>query len=146
MYARLDRLFALLEKAVGTSRGILTAPETGAATATEIRAANHDTFALVSAIRRMWEAALGDRACAADVLCEFYGLTPRGARGEYAVGVDWDMSLFESSQESFSQLCELHDRGLLSGAELRQWVRGGTLAEAEEAVGKVDREGAVSAG
>ena len=29
----------------------------------------------------------------------------------------------------------------LSGAELRQWVRGGTLAEAEEAVGKVDREG-----
>ncbi len=56
------------------------------------------------------------------------------------------MSLFESSQESFSQLCELHDRGLLSGAELRQWVRGGTLAEAEEAVGKVDREGAVSAG
>ena len=42
------------------------------------------------------------------------------------------MSLFESSQESFSQLCELHDRGLLSGAELRQWVRGGTLAEAEE--------------
>ena len=146
MYARLDRLFALLEKAVGTSRGILTAPETGAATATEIRAANHDTFALVSAIRRMWEAALCDMACAADVLCEFYGLTPRGARGEYAVGVDWDMSLFESSQESFSQLCELHDRGLLSGAELRQWVRGGTLAEAEEAVGKVDREGAVSAG
>ena len=146
MYARLDRLFALLEKAVGTSRGILTAPETGAATATEIRAANHDTFALVSAIRRMWEAALADMAYAADVLCEFYGLTPRGARGEYAMGVDWDMSLFESSQESFSQLCELHDRGLLSGAELRQWVRGGTLAEAEEAVGKVDREGAVSAG
>ena len=59
---------ALLEKAVGTSRGILTAPETGAATATEIRAANHDTFALVSAIRRMWEAALGDMAYAADVL------------------------------------------------------------------------------
>ena len=57
------------------------------------------------------------------------------------MGVDWDMSLFESSQESFSQLCELHDRGLLSGAELRQWVRGGTLAEAEESVGKVDREG-----
>ena len=56
MTAVRDRLFALLEKAVGTSRGILTAPETGAATATEIRAANHDTFALVSAIRRMWEA------------------------------------------------------------------------------------------
>ena len=86
MYARLDRLFALLEKAVGTSRGILTAPETGAATATEIRAANHDTFALVSAIRRMWEAALCDMAYAADVLCEFYGLTPRGARGEYGRG------------------------------------------------------------
>ena len=68
MYDRLEHLFAMLEKAVGTSRGILTARETATATATEIRAANHDTLTLVTAIRRMWEQALDDMAYAADVL------------------------------------------------------------------------------
>ena len=140
MYDRLEHLFAMLEKAVGTSRGILTARETATATATEIRAANHDTLTLVTAIRRMWEQALDDMAYAADVLCEHYGLTPAGARGEYAVQVDWDMSLFESGAETFEQLCQLHDRDLLSGAELRQWVRGGALEEAQGAIDKIARE------
>ena len=140
MYDRLEHLFAMLEKAVGTSRGILTARETATAIATEIRAANHDTLTLVTAIRRMWEQALDDMAYAADVLCEHYGLTPAGARGEYAVQVDWDMSLFESGAETFEQLCQLHDRNLLSGAELRQWVRGGALEEAQAAIDRMDKE------
>ena len=140
MYDRLDRLFELLERAVGTSRGILTARETAAATATEIRAANHDTFALVSAIRTMWERGLEDMAYAADVLCEFYGLTPAGARGDYAVSVDWDMSLFESAEETFGQLSELQSRGMVSKAELRQWVRGGTLEEAQAAIDEIAQE------
>ena len=140
MYDRLDRLFELLEKAVGTSRGILTARETAAATATEIRAANHDTFTLVNAVRRMWEQGLDDMAYAVDVLAEHFGLTPAGARGEYAVGVDWDMSLFESAQETFQQLSELQSRGMVSKAELRQWVRGGTLEEAQAAVDEIAAE------
>ena len=140
MYDRLDRLFELLEKAVGTSRGILTARESAAATATEIRAANHDTFTLVSSIRTMWERALDDMAYAVDVLAEHFGLTPSGARDDYAVGVDWDMSLFESSSESFQQLSELQSRGMISKAELRQWVRGGTLEEAQAAVDEIADE------
>ena len=79
-------------------------------------------------------------AYAADVLCEHYGLTPAGARGEYAVQVDWDMSLFESGAETFEPLCQLHDRNLLSGAELRQWVRGGALEEAQAAIDRMDKE------
>jgi len=138
MYHRLDRLFELLEKSVGTSRGILTARETSTATATEIRAANHDTFTLVDAIRTMWEKGMDDLAYAVDVLAEYTGLTPAGARGDYTISFDWDMSLFESSQETFNQLLELVNVGAMSKAELRQWVKGGTLEENEEAVGRIE--------
>ena len=133
MHERLEHLFDLLERAVGTSRGILTARETTAATATEIRAANRDTFALVGAVRRMWERGIAELAEAVDVLCEHYALSPTGQRGAYCARVEWDMSLLESSEETFHQLAELESRGALSKAELRRWVLGGTLEEAERA-------------
>ena len=141
MYARLDRLFELLEKTVGTSRGILTARETASATATEIRAANHDTFTMVSAIREMWARGMNDLAYAVDVLAEHFGLSPAGARGDWAIAFDWDMSLFESSEETFNQLMELQSRGAVSLAELRQWVRGGSIEEAEAAIEKIKESG-----
>lgn len=137
MYHRLDRLFELLEKSVGTSKGILTARETQAATATEIRAANHDTFTLIDAIRTMWEDGMNDLAYAVDVLSEYAGLTPGGARDEYEISFDWDMSLFESSTETFGQYVELVNMGAMSKAEIRQWVRGGSLEEAQEAIDEI---------
>lgn len=137
MYHRLDRLFELLEKSVGTSKGILTARESQAATATEIRAANHDTFTLVDAIRQMWEGGMQDLAYAVDVLSEYAGLTPGGARDDYEISFDWDMSLFESSMETFQQMLELVNMGAMSKAEIRQWVRGGSLEEAQEAVDEI---------
>lgn len=146
MYNRLDRLFEQLEKSVGTSRGILTTRETANATATEIKAANHDTFTMVSAIRGMWESGMDDLAYAVDLLAEHYGLTPAGARGDYSIVYDWDNSLFESSQETFQQLSELQSRGIISKAELRQWVRGGTLEEAQEAIDNIDASGENSDG
>lgn len=141
MYNRLDRLFDLLEKSVGTSRGILTARETANATATEIRAANHDTFVMVDAIREMWNDAMDDLAAAADALAEHFGLSPAGERGNYSVTFDWDMSLFESSSETFQQLSELQDRGAVSLAELRQWARGGTLDEAQAKIDEIKASG-----
>ncbi len=146
MYNRLDRLYEQLEKAVGTSRGILTARETASATATEIRAANHDTFTMIAAIRSMWEEGMQDLADAVDLLAEHFGLTPGGARGDFSIVHDWDMSLFESSQETFQQLSELQSRGIISKAELRQWVRGGTLEEAQAAIDEIDASGENSDG
>lgn len=141
MYNRLDRLFDELERSVGTSRGILTARETANATATEIRAANHDTFTMVSALRAMWQDGMDDLAYAVDMLAEHFGLSPAGARGDYSISYDWDMSLFESSSETFEQLSELQSRGIVSKAELRQWVRGGTLEEAQKAIDEIDASG-----
>ena len=137
MYDRLDHLFELLEKLVGTSRGILTSRESAAATATEIRAANHDTFTMVSMIRKIWEAAMDDLAYAVDVLTESNGLTPAGARGDYTISFDWDMSLFESSSETWQQMLDAQGIGAVSKAEVRQWLRGGTLEEAQEAIDNI---------
>ena len=140
MYNRLDRLFEMLEKSVGVSRGILTQRETATATATEIRAANHDTFAYVTAIRDMVEDGMDELAYAFDMLCEAFGLSPAGARGDYSVNISWDMSLFESSDETFRQYSELHAAGAMSDAEWRAWVTGEKLEEAEEAVKKARKE------
>ena len=51
-YNRLTQLFELLEKQVGTSKGILTTPKREGATATEIKAAIYNTYALVCDIRK----------------------------------------------------------------------------------------------
>ena len=122
LYARLDRLFALMEKAVGTSRGILTAPETGAATATEIRRRQPRYLCP----RQRHPPHVGGRACrhglrrrrALRVLRPHPARRARRIRRGRGLGHE---PVLKARQESFSQLCELHDRGLLSGAELRQW-------------------------
>ena len=130
-YARFNALCALLEKAVGTSRGILTEPATASATATEIKAANHDTFCLVSDIRKGLEECFEDLAYSVDLYAEHFGLTPAGAAGDYKVTFDWDMSMVESSSETFSQLSELESRGLVSGARLNAWVTGQSMEDAQ---------------
>ena len=137
MYARLDKLFELLEKSVGTSKGILTQRESASATATEIRAANHDTFTMVSTIRKIWENAMDDLAYASDVLAEYNSLSPAGARGDYTIEFDWDMSLFESSSETWQQMLDAQAMGAISKAEVRQWLRGGTIEEAQEAIDEI---------
>jgi len=139
MYKRLEELFALLEKAVGTSRGILTERTSFGATATEIRAGQYDTFCIVDAMREQWEDALDDLAYAYDVLAEYFGLTPAGARGAYALSVDWDYSMYESSSETFQQLSELQTGGMIRKARLNQWVEGGTIEEAQQRIDDVKK-------
>ena len=139
-YNRFNSLCAMLEKSVGTSKGILTEPASFGATATEIKAANHDTFCLVSDIRNNIESCFDDLAYAVDVYAEFFGLSPAGASGDYKVTFDWDMSLVESSQETFSQLSELESRGLISGARLNSWVTGQTMEEAQAEIDAVSKE------
>ncbi|MEA5059369.1 MAG: hypothetical protein VB049_04955 [Candidatus Pelethousia sp.] len=142
-------LCAMLEKAVGTSRGILTEPtSTAGATATEIRAALYDTYVMVSSIRENIESAFADLAYALDVLAESFGATPSGARGDYLLAYDWDLSMLESSSETFTQLSELESRGLILPERLTAWVTGDSkeeaLKEIEEAQARVQAR-AVSA-
>ncbi|MEA5067846.1 MAG: hypothetical protein VB067_02555, partial [Christensenellaceae bacterium] len=138
MEARLQSLYRRLEKVCGLSQGVLTErQQQNYANRDEVRAAMYDTFSVVRAVRDAWEDALDDLAYAADVLAERFGLTPAGAREQWALSIDWDTSLIESSAEAFAQLSELQSRGMVSKAELRQWVKGGTLEEAQAAVDEI---------
>ena len=138
MEARYSSLCRRLEKACGLSQGVLTERQSvNYANKDEVRAAQYDTFAVVTAIRLNWEKALDDVAYAVDVLAEYFGLTPAGARNQYEIAYDWDTSLVESSTEAFAQLSDLQSRGAASRAELRQFVRGGSLKEAQQAVDEI---------
>uniref|UniRef100_UPI003AB25B90 hypothetical protein n=1 Tax=Gemmiger formicilis TaxID=745368 RepID=UPI003AB25B90 len=59
---------------------------------------------------------------------------PAGARGQWEAAFDWDMSLLESSQQTFAQMSELQSRGLITGERLTQWVLGGTMEDARAEV------------
>lgn len=138
MEARLQSLYRRLEKACGLSQGVLTErQQQNYANRDEVRAAMYDTFSVLCDVRRAWERALDDVAYAVDVLAERFGLTPAGARGDFEIVCDWDTSMIESSTETFNQLSELQSRGMVGKAELRQWVRGGTLEEAQKAVDEI---------
>ena len=145
MDARSQALCRRLEKGCGLSQGILTERQTlNYANRDEVRAAQFDTFSTVCDIRKQWEQALDDLAYAIDVLAERFGLTPAGARGQWTIDVDWGMGLVESTAETFEQYLELQSRGALSKAELRQWVKGGTLEEAQQAIDEMSEERAAS--
>lgn len=132
---RLQSLYRRVEKACGLSQGILTErQQMNYANRDEVRAAMYDTYSLVSLMRREIESAVRDVLYAADVLAERFGLTPAGARGQWEAAFDWDMSLLESSQQTFAQMSELQSRGLITGERLTQWVLGGTMEDARAEV------------
>ena len=138
MENRLQSLFRITEKSIGLSQGILTERQSvNYANKDEVRAAQYDTYSVILAIRDQWEHAIEDLAYSIDVLAERFSITPAGSRGQYNVEFDWDTSMVESSSEAFQQNMELHTIGGLSTPELRQWVRGGTLEEAEKAVEEI---------
>lgn len=129
-YNRLQHLYELLEKQVGTSRGILTEPTTRGATATEIKAGLYDTYSIVELMRTAIEHGLERLAYSMDVLNNAFNLTPMG---DYELSFDWSYSMIESSQESFSQLVTASQAGAVEAAEIRQYVfPDETLEEAQQ--------------
>lgn len=142
MEARYNSLLRRVEKACGLSQGILTErQQVNYANRDEVRAAQYDTFSTIRAMREAWEAAAADVAYAVDVLAEFYGLTPAGARGQYEITYDWDVSMIESSAETYAQMSEMQSRGLVSGAELRGWVTSETVEAAQAAIDEIRASG-----
>lgn len=135
-YNRLVNLCEMLEKAVGTSKGILTAPETRGATATEIKASIYDTYALVADIRTVLEKGIAEYLHCCDVLANYYGLAPMG---EYDLKFDWSYSMIESSSETWAQLKDAQAMGVKSKAEVRAWLTNETLEEAEEKIQEIQK-------
>ncbi len=118
-YARLQELYERLEKEVGTSKGVLSNPETINATATEIKRSMYDTFTIVGDARQQFEKAMEDFVYACNVYANYYNLSPMG---EYELTYDWSYDLLENSQESFSQLIQGKNNGAVEDYEIRQFI------------------------
>ena len=132
---RLEELYRRLEHEIGTSAGILSEVNTQNATATEIKRSMYDTFTIVDDMRSNVEKAMQDFLYSANVLANAYNLS---AQGEYEVNFDWDYSLLEDSQETFSQLMAAQSKGIVSDAEVRQWMRPSeSLEDAQKAIDEI---------
>jgi len=132
---RLQELYQRLEHEMGTSAGIISQLQTQNATATEIRRAMYDTFTIVDDMRSNLEKAIDDFIYSANVIANAYNISPMG---EYEVSYDWDYSLLEDSQESFNQLIVANNRGIISDAEVRQFIRPDeTLEESQKAIDEI---------
>lgn len=134
-YNRLNELFILLEKSIGTSRGLLTEPVTVGATATEILRSSYDTYALITAMRTQWQDAVDALAYAYNVLANAFNLSPAG---DYAIEWDWSTSLVESSTETWNQLLQAKSAGAVKTAEVRQYIYPEeSMEEAQAAVDEI---------
>ena len=132
---RLQELFKRLEHQIGTSAGILSEVNTANATATEIKRSMYDTFTLVDGMRSNIEKGIEDFLYSANVLANAYNLTPQG---EYEVSFDWDYSLLEDSQETFTQLITAQSKGIVSEVEVRQWLKPDeTLEDSQKAIEEI---------
>ena len=132
---RLNELYRRLEHEIGTSAGILSEVQTQNATATEIKRGMYDTFTIVDDMRSNVEKGMQDFLYSANVLANAYNLSPQG---EYDLNFDWDYSLLEDSQEAFSQLITANSRGIVSDAEVRQFIKPDeTIEDSEKAVAEI---------
>ncbi|MBO5138684.1 MAG: hypothetical protein J6B89_03480 [Bacilli bacterium] len=138
LYNKLMQDFALLEKQIGTNRGILTDPLSTYQNKDEARRANQDTFSIVDDIRDSLEEGLADFLYACDVLANYYNLTPPG---EYKLSTDWSYSMLEDSQQEFNQLLQGESKGAIKKSEIRQYLKPNeTLEEAQAVIDEIKKE------
>ncbi len=130
-FNKLQQHFALLEKEVGVSRGILTDMATQGATATEIRRAMYQTFCLLDDIHREYEQYMQQLVYGINVLCNFYGID---ADAEYELVCAWSYALLEDTTETFNQMMQGNSIGAISNAEIRAFI---TDEDLETAAAKV---------
>ena len=135
---RLQELYQRLEHEIGTSAGIISELQTQNATATEIKRAMYDTFTIVDDMRSNIEKAMDDFFYACNVLANAYNLSPQG---EYELGYDWSYSLLEDTETEFSHMVLGESKGVISKAELRNWIRPDeTIEESEEKVEEIQEQ------
>ena len=135
---RLQELYKRLEHEVGTSYGILSEVQTQNATATEIKKSMYDTFVICDDMRTNIEKGLDDFFYACNVLANAYNLS---SQGDYKVNFDWSYSLLEDTQAEWNQMIYGHNIGIVSKAELRQWLRPDEeLEESEKVIKEIEAE------
>lgn len=136
LFNKLMNQCAMLEKQVGTSRGILTDPLSTYQNTQETRRALYDTFSIVDDIRASWEQGIEDFLYACDVLANYYNLSPMG---KYNLITDWSYSYIEDENQIWNQMVQGKNQGVIKKVELRQYLRPDeTLEEAQKAIEEIE--------
>ena len=105
------------------------------ATATEIKHAMYDTFTICDDMRSNIEKGMEDFFYACNVLANAYNLSPQG---EYELSFEWSYSLLEDTQTEWQQLTWANNKGIISDAEIRQWLKPDeTLEESQKAIDEI---------
>lgn len=129
----------MLELLAGLSQGILTAPTTSYATATEMRAALNKTFAVITKFRRQMEKGTDDLLEAVEVIANRNGLSPMGPwKAQY----NWSSEYVEQMNEHFNQLMLAQGIDAVEKAEVRSWLMDEPYHEAKQRVEQIAEEGA----
>jgi hypothetical protein len=137
-YVRLQELYKRLEHAIGTSSGILSDVETQNATATEIKKAMYDTFSITDDMRTSFEKGIRDFFDGCDIIANAYNLIKQG---EYDIAFTWSYGLIEDPTAEYSQLLQGHNIGVVSKAEIRQWIRPDEdLKEAQKKIDEIQEQ------
>jgi len=137
-YVRLQELYKRLEHEVGTSGGILSDVETQNATATEIKKLMYDTFAITDDMRTIFEKGIKDFFEGCDILANAYNLIPQG---DYDISFNWSYGLVEDTTAEFNQLMQGQRIGVISKAEIRQWIRPSeTIEESQKAIDEIEEQ------
>jgi len=132
---RLQELYKRLEHEVGTSYGILSEVSSQNATATEIKHSMYDTFTICDDMRSNIEKGMEDFFYACNVLANAFNLSPQG---DYELSFDWSYSLLEDTQAEWSQMTWAESKGIMSKAELRQWLMPDeTIEESQKAIDEI---------
>lgn len=135
LFNKLMQQCALLEKQIGTSKGILTDPLSTYQNTDETRRGLYDTFSIVNDIRDNISDGLEDFLYACDVFANYFNLTPMG---KYEIKEDWDYTFIEDSTSQWSQLVQGHSKGAIKTVELRQFIKPNeTLEEAQQIIDEI---------
>lgn len=127
----------MLELFMGVSPGILTRPATSYATATEMRAALNDTYALITRFRRQLEKGTNDLLDAVEAVANRNDLSPIGP---WTVQYDWSSAYIEQMNEHFSQLMLAEGIGAVDKAEVRAWLLDEDYETAKDRVEQIAEE------
>ena len=127
----------MVELLMGVSPGILTPPETGQATATEVKSVRNDTYALITRLRRQLEKGTNDLLDAVDAIANRNNLAPIGPwKAQY----DWSTAYIEQMNEHFNQLMMAESIKAVSPAEVRAYVVDENLETAKARVEEIAEE------
>lgn len=129
--------FKMLEMMAGLSSGILTAPTTNFATATEMKASLQATFAYMTRFRRRLELGTRQLVTAVDTIASRNNLSPIG---NWDIVFQWSSGYIEQMAEHFNQLMMAQGIGAVSTAEVREWIMDEDAQTAQQRVDEIAQE------